>query len=140
MAGALSLTVDRMTHALILFAHGARDPRWAEPFQAILARVRALQPELRAELAFLELMSPALPDAAEALVTAGCTHITVQPLFLGTGSHLRRDLPALMDQLRGRFPQTTWQLAAAIGEAPSVMEAMARAAVGATGLPEASSP
>lgn len=129
-----------MTHALILFAHGARDPRWAEPFQAILARVRALQPDVRAELAFLELMSPALPEAAEALVTAGCTHITVQPLFLGTGGHLRRDLPALMDSLRGRFPQTTWQLATAIGEAPPVMEAMARAAVAATGLPEAPSP
>ena len=29
-----------MPHGLILFAHGARDPRWAEPFEAVAARVR----------------------------------------------------------------------------------------------------
>jgi sirohydrochlorin ferrochelatase len=30
-----------MTQGLILFAHGARDPRWAAPFEAVAARVRA---------------------------------------------------------------------------------------------------
>ena len=30
--------------AIVLFAHGARDPRWAEPFEAIAARIRAAAP------------------------------------------------------------------------------------------------
>jgi sirohydrochlorin cobaltochelatase len=33
-----------MTQGLILFAHGARDPRWAEPFEAVAARCRAQRP------------------------------------------------------------------------------------------------
>ncbi len=122
-----------MRHGLILFAHGARDPRWAEPFEGILARVQTLQPDVLARLAFLELMTPSLAEAATALVAQGCVRIAVQPMFLGTGGHLRRDLPALMDTLRGQFPQVTWQLRTAIGEAPSVMEAMACAAVDGLG-------
>ena len=33
-----------MGQAIVLFAHGARDPRWAEPFEAVAARVRATAP------------------------------------------------------------------------------------------------
>lgn len=41
--------------ALILFAHGSRDPKWAEPFKAIQSLIRAQAPGLIVELAFLEL-------------------------------------------------------------------------------------
>jgi lipopolysaccharide export system permease protein len=50
----------RMTQAIVLFAHGARDPRWAEPFEAVAARVRAAAPGCPVVLAFLELMTPSL--------------------------------------------------------------------------------
>ena len=36
-----------MTRAIVLFAHGARDPRWAEPFEAVAGRVRAAAPDCR---------------------------------------------------------------------------------------------
>jgi sirohydrochlorin cobaltochelatase len=117
-----------MTQGLILFAHGARDPRWADPFNAIAYRVRLLQPTWVVRLAFLELMEPSLQSAAEELVAAGCRNIRVQPLFLGTGGHLRRDLPLLLDEARQRFPQVQWALHAAIGEQAAVQEAMALAA------------
>ena len=35
----------RMT-GLILFAHGARDPRWAEPFERLKRKVEAARPGL----------------------------------------------------------------------------------------------
>jgi len=49
-----------MTTGLILFAHGARDPRWALPFEAVAARVRAQRPGVPVRLAFLEFMAPTL--------------------------------------------------------------------------------
>ncbi|NBR30176.1 MAG: cobalamin biosynthesis protein CbiX, partial [Betaproteobacteria bacterium] len=49
--------------ALVLFAHGARDPQWAEPFKRIQAAVRARRSGAVVELAFLELMQPVLADA-----------------------------------------------------------------------------
>jgi sirohydrochlorin ferrochelatase len=49
-------------------------------------------------------MAPTLGDAAAGLVGAGATRIDVVPLFLGTGGHLRRDLPPLVDALRAAHP------------------------------------
>src|SRR6185295_16301903 len=42
--------------AIVLFAHGARDPSWAEPFHRMVERLRQKQPATRIELAFLECM------------------------------------------------------------------------------------
>jgi len=125
-----------MTQAIVLFAHGARDPRWAEPFEAVAAHVRAAAPGCPVVLAFLELMTPSLGAAVERLAAAGATRVDVVPLFLGSGGHLRHDLPPLVDALRGAHPALAIRLHAAIGEHPAVVEAMARAAVAAAGFPE----
>ena len=125
-----------MTRAIVLFAHGARDRGWAEPFEAVAARVRAAAPDAEVVLAFLELMAPTLGDVAARLVTAGATRIDVVPLFFGTGGHLRRDLPPLVDALRIAHPGVDVHLHAAIGEHVTVVEAMAAAAVAAAGLGE----
>lgn len=117
-----------MSQGLLLFGHGARDPLWATPFHAVAERVRALHPEARVELAFLELMEPDLNGGADALVDAGCNQIGIVPLFLGTGGHVRGDLPRLLEHLRLRHPKVQWVLQAAIGEHRDVIEAIARAA------------
>ena len=114
---------------LILFAHGSRDPRWAEPFEAIRAAVCSRAPALPVRLAYLELMQPDLASAADAMVAEGCTQIEVLPLFLGTGGHLRRDLPPMVDAIRTRHPQVRARLHAAAGEAPALIAALADHAV-----------
>ena len=118
-----------MKRGLLLFAHGARDPRWAEPFEAVAARARLHQPAWTVQLAFLELMPPTLLDAGHALAAAGCERVDVVPLFLGAGGHVRNDLPALLNELHAAHPGVHWQLQRAIGEQPEVIDAMAHAAV-----------
>jgi sirohydrochlorin cobaltochelatase len=120
-----------VTRAIVLFAHGARDPRWAEPFEAVAARVRDALPDGLVGLAFLELMTPTLAEAVERLAGAGATTIDIVPLFLGTGGHLRSDLPRLVETVRAAHPGLALRLHAAIGEHAAVIEAMARAAVSA---------
>lgn len=112
--------------ALVLFAHGARDPRWAEPFEKLAARLRGMQPQLRVELAFLELMSPRLPDCVAGLAAEGFNDVSVVPVFLGQGGHVLRDLPVLLEQIRQAHPQLVLKVASAVGEDDSVQEAMAR--------------
>jgi sirohydrochlorin cobaltochelatase len=121
-----------MSSGLILFAHGARDPRWAEPFEAIAAAVLARAPAVDVRLAFLELMVPDLPTVANAMVADGCTRIDILPLFLGTGGHLRRDLPPLVDDIKARHPAIAVSLHAAAGEAPALIAAMANHAISLT--------
>ena len=90
--------------AILLFAHGARDTRWAEPFLAIAAQMRAGEPGVVVELAFLEMMQPDLATAARRLVDGGAERIDVVPLFLGQGGHLRNDLPPLVAAVRAAHP------------------------------------
>jgi sirohydrochlorin cobaltochelatase len=125
-----------VAQAIVLFAHGARDPRWAEPFEAVAERIRAAVPGLPVVLAYLELMSPTLDEAVDGAVASGATTIDIVPLFLGTGGHLRHDLPPLVDALRAAHSDVTIRLHAAIGEHAAVSEAMARAALAAAEVGE----
>ncbi|MDE2400687.1 MAG: CbiX/SirB N-terminal domain-containing protein [Burkholderiales bacterium] len=119
------------THGILLFAHGARDPAWAQPFLATAERLRqrvAAQGDTQVSLAFLEFMSPTLPQAGAALAAGGCTHVTVVPLFLGAGGHVRKDLPQLLSELAQQYPAVQWALSPAVGETEGVIQALADSA------------
>jgi sirohydrochlorin cobaltochelatase len=111
--------------AILLFAHGARDPSWAEPFRRIVARVRQKQSGVRVELAFLELMQPTLASAVAGLAAEGIGHITVVPLFLAQGGHLKEDLPRLLDDIRGHYPSLRIDVTQAIGDSEDLINAIA---------------
>ena len=119
-----------MQSGLILFAHGARDPAWVQPFEAIAARVRALSPETPVRLAFLELMEPDLDAAASELIASGVDSIRVVPVFFGQGGHVRRDLPGRVAALRIRHPQVAFDTAPPVGESRTVLDAIARFCLG----------
>ncbi len=58
-------------------------------------------------------------------------------MFLGTGGHLRKDLPPMIEGLRERHPSVRWRLHDAVGEQPLVREAMAATALALLAEPEA---
>ena len=111
--------------AIILFAHGARDPEWAVPFRRIAARLRAARPDLPVRLAFLELMQPALADAVAGMAADGIKRITLVPLFLAQGGHLKEDLPRLLDDIRRSHPGVTIDVTQAIGDSEVLTAAIA---------------
>jgi sirohydrochlorin cobaltochelatase len=118
-----------MQAGILLFAHGARDPRWALPFEAVAARVREQAPNAQVRLSFLEFMTPNLIDAGNELAQAGCTSVAIVPLFLGSGGHVRKDLPVLMAQLAEAHKKVSWTLEQTVGETQAVIDAMAAAAL-----------
>ncbi|KNH06889.1 Sirohydrochlorin cobaltochelatase [Candidatus Burkholderia brachyanthoides] len=112
-------------HGIILFGHGARDPRWAEPFERLASKLRAARGDQPVALAFLELMSPDLPSAVASQVADGCEAITVVPVFFGQGGHVRRDLPEVIETYREANPDVAIHCATAVGEDEAVLEAVA---------------
>jgi sirohydrochlorin cobaltochelatase len=110
--------------ALVLFAHGARAAGWAAPFERLRALAAARRPDCTVSLAFLELMTPSLTDEVAALAARGVEHVTVVPVFLGQGGHLRRDLPELVERLRAAHPGLQIAVAGPVGEDPGVLAAM----------------
>jgi sirohydrochlorin cobaltochelatase len=46
-------------------------------------------------------------------------------VFFGQGSHVVRDLPEMVEELRAAHPSLQLSVAAAVGESPAVLEAIA---------------
>lgn len=115
--------------ALILFAHGSRDPLWRAPLDALAARAQALSPGTPVLCAFYEHTRPGLEEAVAQALAQGARRISVWPLFLGVGRHAREDLPRLLRALRQRHPHIRFDLRPPISEHPQVQQAMAQALV-----------
>jgi sirohydrochlorin cobaltochelatase len=110
--------------AIILFAHGARDPEWAAPFGVIQQQLQAARPDVPVVLAFQEFMEPTLAAAVAQSVAQGARRIVLVPLFLAQGGHLKQDLPLLVAKIRERHPQLELRVMPAIGEAPEILRAI----------------
>ncbi|AEG93031.1 sirohydrochlorin chelatase [Ramlibacter tataouinensis] len=119
---------DTASHAVILFAHGSRDPLWRLPMEAVAARLARRAPGLLVRCAYLELTQPDLPTAAADLARAGATQVAITPMFLGAGRHVREDLPALVEQLKAAHPGVIWTLRPPVGEDERLLDLLAEIA------------
>ena len=112
--------------AIILFAHGARDERWKEPFLKLQKIIQTNSVNQRVELSFLELMSPSLPDVIDQLVADGFKTIEVVPVFFGQGGHIRKDFPEILNACRNKHPKIELSAKPAVGEDLGVLQAIAK--------------
>jgi sirohydrochlorin cobaltochelatase len=118
-----------MGHAVILFGHGSRDPLWRLPMETVATRLRTQQPGVAVRCAYLELDAPDLATAAANLVAAGAQSVAILPMFLGTGRHVREDLPLLVQGLQAAHPGVAFVLHKPVGEDGRVLDLIARIAL-----------
>lgn len=116
-------------HAIILFAHGSRDPLWHKPIQAIEQRIIQRAPGTLVRCAYLELTEPDLPTVANTLIQEGATSLCVVPMFLGVGRHAREDLPKMIDLLQTEYPSVHITCQPTIGEQPRLLDLLAELAL-----------
>ncbi len=116
------------TRALLLFAHGSSDPAWAAPFERIREEIAARQPNIPVALAFLERMVPSFAEGIAVLVAAGANDITVAPLFLAPGGHVKKDLPALAREAE-TVHAISIRVLPSLGESPEMIDAIAQWAI-----------
>lgn len=117
--------------AVVLLAHGSRNPDWKRPLEAVLARARALDPTREVGLAYLERTQPDVFTVCADLVERGATDIELVAVFLAPGGHVRSDIPELVEQLVKRHEGLRVRFSGqALGEHPDVVEALARTALG----------
>ena len=134
MGSSTAVPHNRHVTGLILFAHGARDPRWAEPFERLKRKVQTARPGLPVTLAYLEIMQPDLAVAADQLIAAGCRSLRIVPVFLGQGGHVREDLPAIVATVAAQHPAVAIALVTTVGEHDAVLDRIADVAI--EGLPD----
>jgi sirohydrochlorin cobaltochelatase len=139
-------------NGIILFAHGSRDPLWRGPIEAVAQRIGRDHPQLLVSCAYLELCEPSLASAAAEMVkqlknatnlianyqdlsppkSTKPLKIRILPMFFGMGKHAREDLPLLAQELRSKFAQVEFEIAATVGEDTRVTALLAQIATGAS--------
>ncbi|MFF9058127.1 sirohydrochlorin chelatase [Streptomyces sp. NPDC014882] len=114
--------------ALVVVAHGSRDPRALRTVNALLEDVRGLRPGLPVHLGHIELNEPLLSDTlagldaadtADTAGAAGAEGAVLVPLLLSRGYHVRRDIPEAAAAARLRT-----RVAAPLGPHPLLVETL----------------
>lgn len=113
-----------MKLAIVLFAHGSRDPLWSKPIEAIAHAISEAANSCVVRCAYLELMTPSLESVLEELALLGVDHIRIAPMFLGVGKHAREDLPEITARLAKNYPHIKLELMPSIGEHPELIAAV----------------
>jgi sirohydrochlorin ferrochelatase len=120
-----------MTTALLLIAHGSRQPEANDDLGHVAAALRQ-RGHVVVE-SFLELAEPDIDTGARRCVEQGAELVVLVPYFLSAGVHVRRDLAAARDRLAGRYPQADFRLAEPLGRHPLLPEVVAQRAREAAG-------
>ncbi|MFC8512165.1 sirohydrochlorin chelatase [Streptomyces sp. NPDC057257] len=102
--------------ALVVVAHGSRDPRALRTVRKLLDRVRDQRPGLPVHLGHIELNEPLLPDTLDSL---GTRETVLVPLLLSRGYHIKRDIPEMAAASRARA-----RVAGALGPHPLLVDAL----------------
>ncbi|MFK4103930.1 sirohydrochlorin chelatase [Streptomyces sp. NPDC019531] len=102
--------------ALVLVAHGSRDPRTLNTVHELLDQVRAQRPDLPVHLGHIELNEPLLPDT---LASLGTAEAVLVPLLLSRGYHVKRDIPDMAAASRART-----RVAAPLGPHPLLVDTL----------------
>ncbi|RAJ55727.1 sirohydrochlorin ferrochelatase [Streptomyces sp. Amel2xB2] len=117
---------DATRPALVVVAHGSRDPRHAATVAALCARVRALRPGLHVEAAYLDFDAPSVPRLLERLHAAGVREVVALPLLLSRAFHAKSDIPAVLHEATSRLPRLHVRQAEVLGPHPLLVRALER--------------
>lgn len=121
-----------MTDAVLLVAHGSRDPRAGRAIDALAARVAAARPGLPVGVATLELRGRRLPEVAAELVglpgrrlaSGGVRRVAVVPLLLTNAYHGSVDLPEVLASAGRAVPDTDLVASDVLGPDDRLLDAL----------------
>ena len=110
--------------AIVVFAHGSSVEAANEGVRAMAAEMAQRGRFPIVETAFLELAHPDLREAVRSVHAKGATRVIVVPFFLTLGIHLRRDLPAIVDELRNIYSDLDIEITSPLEGHPALVDVM----------------
>jgi sirohydrochlorin cobaltochelatase len=120
--------------ALLLAAHGTRDPAGVAAFAALAGRFGQLAAADGTRVAggFIELSAPALRDAVAGLAAASpgppaaAASLVAVPLMLSAAGHAKGDIPAALARERIRHPAVSFIYGRPLGPHPALIDLLAQ--------------
>jgi sirohydrochlorin ferrochelatase len=114
--------------ALLLIAHGSRQPKANADLYHVVDELRRRATYAIVEASFLEMAEPTGEQGAARCLEQGAEEIILLPYFLSAGVHVQCDLTALCRSLATQFPHVQFRLAQPLGRHPLLLEVVAERA------------
>ncbi len=91
-------------YAIVVAAHGSRDPAALREVEALLALMRKCAPSRAIVHGFLEFARPTIDEAVRAVVERGERRVVMLPALLLAATHAKNDMPGELALLKRQFP------------------------------------
>jgi sirohydrochlorin cobaltochelatase len=108
--------------ALLLIAHGTRDPRGAAEMDVLLGHVRERVDAPVAHGWLEDFAAPGVVEAAAALVQAGARRIVAVPFLNFAAGHAKYDIPRELAAVRAAHPEVEVATAEVLGLHPALVD------------------
>lgn len=103
------------TKAVILVGHGSRRDEANDALIGLCKLVEKKRPASLITHAFLQFAKPSLEEAIENLAGQGIIEVTIVPVFLYEGIHIREDIPEILASEADKHPDMRLILAPVLG-------------------------
>lgn len=117
-----------MKTAVLLIAHGSRQPEANADLVWLAEQLRARDGFDIVEPSYLELADPSIPEGGRRCVARGAERVVLLPYFLSAGVHVQRDLQDHRRRLQDAYPAVEFVLAEPLGRHALLVELAARRA------------
>lgn len=114
-----------MHTALLLIAHGSREPEANADLHHVVEAIRGRGLYPIVDACFLELAEPDIDTGAAGCIARGADRLLLVPYFLSAGVHVRRDLAQAQSRLRERYPHVDFRLAEPLGRHSMLVQVVA---------------
>ncbi len=97
---------------MLIVAHGGRRKESNDEVRRLADRIgENAGPSFdKVTSAFLEISSPQLDSAIADLVDEGITEIMLFPYFLASGSHVKNDIPSIIEEQKNQYPNVSFSV------------------------------
>jgi sirohydrochlorin ferrochelatase len=100
---------------VLVVDHGSRRAASNEQLKVLAGRVAGMLPQAIVRHAHMELATPTIGDAVDALAGEGCRELVVLLCFFAEGRHASEDVPALVEEAAARHPGLQWRIGEPLG-------------------------
>ena len=106
--------------AVLLVSHGSRSPKTKEEISDLVDILRQRMPGGIVEFAFLEIETPSIPEGIDRCVSQGAATVVLALNFLNAGQHVDKDIPAIVQESKRKYPQINFIMTRLLGQHPQI--------------------
>lgn len=102
--------------AVLVISHGSHSPKTVEEVSALIQQLQKSKAADFIHYAFLEIASPTIPEGIAECVRRGADEIIILLNFLNSGKHVDEDIPRIVKEAAGKYPQVRFRLTPPVGQ------------------------